>query len=155
MLFIDADHRFEAVRADFLEWMVHCRPGALCLFHDYFNIEQDGVRRFLGPAIDAGIIADVEYTDSIAHGRLRVTDRAEVERRLAASPARKALRFLKQGNARDPKFDFSLRRGWSSLSGGDRRTAARDGLLLIGLKPWRVDGWRLLACAAKANGKSD
>lgn len=35
LLFLDGDHRYEAVRADFLAWTPHLAPGAVVAFHDY------------------------------------------------------------------------------------------------------------------------
>jgi hypothetical protein len=33
-LFIDGDHRYEAVRADFAAWQPHLAPGAIVAFDD-------------------------------------------------------------------------------------------------------------------------
>lgn len=35
LLLIDADHSYEGVRADFLNWSPHVQPGGLIIFHDY------------------------------------------------------------------------------------------------------------------------
>jgi MMP 1-O-methyltransferase len=145
LLFIDANHSYEAVRADFLEWGRHCRPGAFCAFHDYFNLGDPGVRQFVDPLIAAGVVTDVEYVDSIAYGRLKVTDRVEIERRLKRQ-SWNPLAFLRRDKGRDPKFKFALSQGWTSLVNGDRRMATRNGIQSIGFKPWRADGWKLLAC---------
>jgi len=34
MIFIDGDHRYEAVRKDFDDWFPHVRPGGFLLLHD-------------------------------------------------------------------------------------------------------------------------
>ena len=34
MIFIDGDHRYEAVRKDFYDWVPHVRPGGFMLLHD-------------------------------------------------------------------------------------------------------------------------
>ena len=90
----------------------------------------------------------MEFADSIAYGRLRVTDRAEIDRRLASQPSWNPFRFFQQGKARDPKFHIAVYRGWLARDKGERAAVAREGLTAIGLKPWRIDGWKLLACSA-------
>lgn len=39
MIFIDADHSYDAVRADILNWMPKLKPGAFLCGHDYRNYE--------------------------------------------------------------------------------------------------------------------
>jgi predicted O-methyltransferase YrrM len=34
LLFVDADHRYEAVRRDWQAWRAHLRPGSIAAFHD-------------------------------------------------------------------------------------------------------------------------
>lgn len=47
LLYIDADHRYEAVRADFEAWSHHVVAGGRVAFHDYGN-PRLGVQRFVG-----------------------------------------------------------------------------------------------------------
>jgi len=48
LLFIDADHRYEAVRADFEAWEPKVAEGGVVAFHDYKSLrEGDGVKRFV------------------------------------------------------------------------------------------------------------
>ena len=48
---------------------------------------------------------------------------------------------------RASKHRYSLNYGWSGFGRGDRPTALHYGLRAVRLMPWRVEGWRLLACA--------
>jgi predicted O-methyltransferase YrrM len=50
LLFIDGDHVYEAVRADFEAWWPRVRPGGLVMFHDY-DERHPGVRRFVDEAL--------------------------------------------------------------------------------------------------------
>ena len=46
-IFIDAEHRYETVKADFDTWVARVRPGGLIGFHDLSDNDGDiGVRRF-------------------------------------------------------------------------------------------------------------
>ena len=44
-LYIDADHHYEAVRADLEAWIPHVKPGGLVLGDDYGNRSFPGVQR--------------------------------------------------------------------------------------------------------------
>ena len=48
---------------------------------------------------------------------------------------------------RDSQFDFSIRWGWWAFNSGQRSTAAVYAWRGIKLRPWREQGWKLLACA--------
>lgn len=50
MLFIDGDHRYEAVRADYEAWLPHLAPGCWLVMHDYIG-EVDGVARVVDELI--------------------------------------------------------------------------------------------------------
>lgn len=50
LLFIDGDHVYEAVRADFEAWWPRVRSGGLVMFHDY-DERHPGVRRFVDEAL--------------------------------------------------------------------------------------------------------
>ena len=41
MIFIDGDHRYEAVRKDFDDWFPHVRPGGFMLLHDSRRLPGD------------------------------------------------------------------------------------------------------------------
>lgn len=56
LLFVDADHAYEACRRDTLAWVPHLAPGAWIAWHDYGNTRFPGVARFVDefvPTIDA------------------------------------------------------------------------------------------------------
>lgn len=50
LLYIDGDHVYEAVRADFEAWWPRVRPGGLVMFHDY-DERHPGVRQFVNEAL--------------------------------------------------------------------------------------------------------
>jgi glycosyltransferase involved in cell wall biosynthesis len=43
---------------------------------------------------------------------------------------------------------FAVLYGWWAFQSGEGRTALHYGLKAVGMRPWRPEGWRLLACAA-------
>ena len=43
-LFVDADHRYEFVRADIVAWLPKVKPGGLIVGHDYWNKDPGVVR---------------------------------------------------------------------------------------------------------------
>jgi glycosyltransferase involved in cell wall biosynthesis len=45
------------------------------------------------------------------------------------------------------RYQFMLQYGWWALSSGERSTAAIYGLKAIRVIPYRLEGWKLLACA--------
>jgi predicted O-methyltransferase YrrM len=142
LLFIDANHYYEDVARDFIEWAVHCAVGSICVFHDYERIGAPGVRKFVDRAIARGLLKDVEFVDSIAYGRLTTTDRGEIEGRLKYR-LRDLLRLEKD---RESWFIFSNNHAWMALGADDRRLAFRYALQTIRWKPLRKSGWILLAC---------
>ena len=48
-VYIDGDHRFDAVVQDLIRWAVKVRPGGLILLHDYYAFHRGGVMK----AVDA------------------------------------------------------------------------------------------------------
>ena len=68
MLFIDGDHRYEAVRADLDAWSPHLTEGAVVVFDDMQN---RGPRQVAREAADAGL---VEHGERV--GKMLVTRRA-------------------------------------------------------------------------------
>lgn len=50
LLYIDGDHVYEAVRADFEAWFPRVRPNAFVVFHDY-DERHRGVRKFVDEAL--------------------------------------------------------------------------------------------------------
>ena len=51
------------------------------------------------------------------------------------------------GKDREARFNECIRYGWAGFMEGNRPMALDYGLRIVRLMPWRVDGWRLLACA--------
>jgi predicted O-methyltransferase YrrM len=45
LLFIDADHRYEATKANLNAWTPHMAPGGWVVIHDYANGDYPGVRQ--------------------------------------------------------------------------------------------------------------
>jgi predicted O-methyltransferase YrrM len=48
LLFVDGDHRYEAVKADVEAWSPHLAPGAVVAFHDYTETFGSEVTHFEG-----------------------------------------------------------------------------------------------------------
>jgi len=48
-VYIDGDHRFDAVMQDLIRWAVKVRPGGMILLHDYYAFHRAGVMK----AVDA------------------------------------------------------------------------------------------------------
>ena len=62
-LFIDADHSYEAVSADWKNWSPYVRKGGIIAFHDYYRDIKGGhpgVKRFVDESID-GVETDNLY----------------------------------------------------------------------------------------------
>ena len=74
LLFIDASHYYEDVARDFAAWAIHCAHGSSCVFHDYALLGAPGVKKFVDRAIARGLLADVKFVDTIAHGKITTTD---------------------------------------------------------------------------------
>jgi MMP 1-O-methyltransferase len=144
LLFIDADHSYEGVRNDFLEWVGHCSPGARCAFHDYFNFGHQGVRRFVDKLISREILTETRFARTILTGCLAITDRVEIENRL--SP--RLTDLFGHGVNRIPWHNLAVNFGWSAFLGEkDRCKALKYAARAIRTIPSKVDGWKLLACA--------
>lgn len=143
LLFIDADHSYEGVRNDFLEWVGHCSPGARCAFHDYFNVDYRGVQRFVDKLIDREILSETRFVGSILTGRLAVTDRVEIENRLRPH----LTDLIGHGVYRIPRHNLALKCGWLAFFEKDRPSAVKHAAWAIRTIPWKVDGWKLLASA--------
>lgn len=52
-VYVDGDHRFDAVMLDLILWAPKVRPGGIVAGHDYFHFYQSGVC----PAVDAYTVA--------------------------------------------------------------------------------------------------
>jgi hypothetical protein len=153
LLFIDADHSFEGVRGDFLAWVPHCRIGARCAFHDYFNMADLGVRPFVDGLIAAGILRDVATADSILHGTLTVTDRAEIDSRLKRRKLGWHRVLFRPAKERRTRHDFALFHGRAALEQGNRSKALRHAVEAVWWRPVGPAGWRFLFRAATQPSK--
>jgi predicted O-methyltransferase YrrM len=148
LLFIDADHSYNGVRGDFLSWVSHCKPGGRVAFHDYFSRDQNGVRQFVDQLLAAGVITDIDFADSILHGRLVEVDASKIESRIPAGPSKRDLSLFRPGRERKARHDFAIEQGWYQFSvQKDRSSAIANGLTAVRWMPWKGDGWRLLVCA--------
>ena len=70
LLFIDADHSYEGVRADWTSWKGRLAPAAKVAFHDYENSAYEGVTRFVNELLAGGGLRSVERHDSILCGEV-------------------------------------------------------------------------------------
>lgn len=66
IVFLDADHSYEAVIADILAWMPRVKPGGLLCGHDYHHPHYPGVKRAVTE------YSGVQSTDSVSCWELRV-----------------------------------------------------------------------------------
>ena len=57
-VFIDADHSYDACKADIEAWLPFVKPGGVIAFHD-FGSRADGVTRAIFEAIKAGRFAEI------------------------------------------------------------------------------------------------
>lgn len=73
LLFIDADHRYEAVKADLEVWLRWVKPDGKIALHDYANPDFPGVRQAVDEFIAAGQWRICEAVDTIVVLE-RVTD---------------------------------------------------------------------------------
>jgi predicted O-methyltransferase YrrM len=60
LLYIDGDHHFDAVLADYRAWRPHLAEGALIVFDDYDTETNPGVLAAVSALADAGDIVNVE-----------------------------------------------------------------------------------------------
>lgn len=60
LLYIDGDHHFDAVLADYRAWRPHLAEGALIVFDDYDTETNPGVLAAVSALADAGEIVNVE-----------------------------------------------------------------------------------------------
>lgn len=67
LLFIDADHEYDGVRQDFLQWSPFVKPGGVIAFHD-FAPEWPGVQQAVRESFDGAGYAQVAQVDSLAWG---------------------------------------------------------------------------------------
>jgi predicted O-methyltransferase YrrM len=71
LLFLDGDHTYEGVRADFDHWRTHLAPGAHVLFHDAtpsrFHSFEEGVARLIDELERSGGFRRVGTAGSIVH----------------------------------------------------------------------------------------
>jgi hypothetical protein len=72
----------------------------------------------------------------------RACDRRGIERRYETQTRFRA------GKDKHSKFDHTIKYGWWAFYEGNRQMALRFGIRSVLGAPWRLDGWRLLACAA-------
>lgn len=69
LLFIDADHKYEAVRADWLNWSPLVKTGGIIAFHDYyvtFKGGAPGVRQWVDNSIVNVVTKNIYYTEGLA-----------------------------------------------------------------------------------------
>jgi predicted O-methyltransferase YrrM len=69
LLFIDADHKYEAVRADWLNWSPFVKSGGVIAFHDYYvKIKggSPGVRQWVDDSIVNVKTKKLYYTEGLA-----------------------------------------------------------------------------------------
>jgi hypothetical protein len=74
LLFIDGDHRYESVSADFDAWLPHLGPGATVVFNEH---KLAGPQRVIESAISLGQIEFANATNKIAFYRLIATATAQ------------------------------------------------------------------------------
>jgi hypothetical protein len=139
LLFIDANHDYEGVRDDFFAWVPHCKEGAPCAFHDYYNVDYPGVRQFVDQLLAAEILDDIRSADSIICGRLQITDRAQIEERLNRPHPRRPW----PASVRSHWYELLVASGWKEVAQKNRRKARTWAIEAIRLNPWRTDAWRL------------
>ena len=101
-------------------------------------------RERMAELIADGILADVQVVHSIAHGTLRVTDRAPIERCLRPRP----LKSMRYGINRPHWHRYTLMKGWEVFYGRKRLEALYFAAHAVGSTPWRHGGWRLLGAVA-------
>lgn len=53
---------------------------------------------------------------------------------------------------RDSKLRFALQYGWWAFNAGNRDTARHYGLRAVSAIPWKIEAWKLLACAWLKSG---
>ncbi len=69
LLFIDADHAYEAVRADWLNWSPFVKKGGVIVFHDYYvkvKGGSPGVREWVDGSLVNVVIDHLYYTEGLA-----------------------------------------------------------------------------------------
>jgi predicted O-methyltransferase YrrM len=150
LLFIDASHYYEDVARDFAAWAIHCARGASCVFHDYALTSAPGVKKFVDRAIARGLLEDVKFVDTIAHGKITTIDPRAIENSLKYGLS-DLFRIEKN---RKSWYIFSKNHGWMAWRTGDRRLALRYALDAIRWQPLQKEGWLLLACVV-LNRKPD
>ena len=153
LLFIDASHYYKDVARDFAEWAIHCAPGSYCVFHDYDLFGAPGVKKFVNLAIAHGLLKEVKFVDSIAYGKIATTDRSEIEDGLKY----RLSDLFQVEKDRESWYLFSNNHAWIALSVGDRWLAFRYALQVVRWRPFRKNGWLLLACVVlnRRPGKSE
>jgi len=77
----------------------------------------------------------------------RVACERAAERRGIPQPPFIAGEQWRPGSDRGSRHTFAIKFGWWAFNSGEKQTAALYGGKAIALQSWRVDGWRLLACA--------
>lgn len=58
LLFIDADHSYQACMGDFTAWRPHLAPGAFIAFDDYWKGRFDGVVEAVDELVNTGVLKD-------------------------------------------------------------------------------------------------
>jgi len=86
LLFIDADHRYQSVRDDFLAWASHCTGRASVAFHDYGSIAHPGVRQFVDQLLTSRVLINPRLTDTLLYGELAIRDPQATRRQLLRHP---------------------------------------------------------------------
>jgi len=65
VMYIDGDHKYPGVHADFCRWYDQLKKGGIMMFHDYDLPRHPGVVRQVDNAIKEGLLEKVDQTTSL------------------------------------------------------------------------------------------